>query len=94
MVARSIRGVNRPDADDGLDILSKIGGFEIGGIAGVILAACSNRVPVVVDGYISTAAALLASVFHPNVKDFLFSGQPVRCGRASGDVTRPLASNP
>ena len=73
MVARSIK-VNRPDADDGLDILSKIGGFEIGGIAGVILAACSNRVPVVVDGYISTAAALLASVFHPNVKDFLFSG--------------------
>ena len=72
MVTQSIK-VNRPNADDGLDVLSKIGGFEIGGIAGVILAACAHRVPVVVDGFISTAAALLASTFHPNVKCFLFS---------------------
>jgi len=73
MVARAIE-VNRPNPDDALDILSKLGGFEIGGIAGVILAACAHRVPVVVDGFISTAAAVLASKFHPNVKDFLFSG--------------------
>lgn len=71
-----VRGleVNRPDPSDPIDLLSKVGGFEIGGIAGVILAACANRVPVVVDGFISTAAALLASTFHPEVKNYLFSG--------------------
>lgn len=66
--------INRPDPDDPLDVLSKVGGFEIGGIAGIILAACAKRTPVVVDGFISTAAALLASRFHPEVKNYLFSG--------------------
>lgn len=66
--------VNQPDPEDPLDVLSKVGGFEIGGIAGMILAACASRVPVVVDGFISTAAALLASRFHPEVRNYLFSG--------------------
>jgi nicotinate-nucleotide--dimethylbenzimidazole phosphoribosyltransferase len=57
-----------------MDVLYKVGGFEIGGIAGVILAAGANRTPVVVDGFISTAAALLASRFNPEVKNYLFSG--------------------
>ena len=43
-----------------LDVLAKVGGFEIGGLAGVILAAAAHRVPVVIDGFISTAAALIA----------------------------------
>lgn len=73
VVARSLE-VNQPDPDDPLDVLSKVGGFEIGGIAGMILAGCANRTPVVVDGFISTAAALLASRFHPEVKNYLFSG--------------------
>ncbi len=73
VVARSLE-VNRPDPEDPLGVLAKVGGFEIGGIAGVILAACACRVPVVVDGFISTAAALLASRFHPAVKDYLFGG--------------------
>ena len=73
VVARSLE-VNRPDPDDPLDVLSKVGGFEIGGIAGMILAGCANRTPVVVDGFISTAAALLASRFHPEVRNYLFSG--------------------
>jgi nicotinate-nucleotide--dimethylbenzimidazole phosphoribosyltransferase len=73
VVARSLE-VNRPDPEDPLGVLAKVGGFEIGGIAGVILAACASRVPVVVDGFISTAAALLASRFHPAVKDYLFGG--------------------
>ncbi len=73
VVARALE-VNRPEPSDPVDILSKVGGFEIGGLAGVILAACALRVPVVVDGFISTAAALLASVFHPQVKNYLFSG--------------------
>jgi nicotinate-nucleotide--dimethylbenzimidazole phosphoribosyltransferase len=66
--------VNQPDPTDPLDVLAKVGGFEIGGITGVILAACAHRVPVVVDGFISTAGALLAAGLHPHVKDYLFSG--------------------
>ncbi|HMK36128.1 MAG TPA: nicotinate-nucleotide--dimethylbenzimidazole phosphoribosyltransferase [Desulfomonilaceae bacterium] len=73
VVARSL-SVNKPDREDPLDVLAKVGGFEIGGIAGVILAACAARTPVVVDGFISTAAALLASRFHPGVRDYLFAG--------------------
>lgn len=73
VVARAL-SVNRPNPDDPLDVLAKVGGFEIGGIAGVILGACAHRVPVMVDGFISTAAALLAAGFHPNVRDFLFGG--------------------
>lgn len=72
VVARALQ-VNRPDPFDPVDILAKVGGFEIGGITGVILAACAHRIPVVVDGFISTAAALLASTFHPEVTNYLFS---------------------
>jgi len=73
-MVQKILDVNRPNPDDPLDTLAKIGGFEIGGIAGVILAACASRTPVVIDGFISTAAALLAARFHPEVKNYLFSG--------------------
>jgi nicotinate-nucleotide--dimethylbenzimidazole phosphoribosyltransferase len=73
VVVRSLE-VNNPDPLDPLGVLAKVGGFEIGGIAGVILAACACRVPVIVDGFISTAAALLASRFHPDVIDYLFGG--------------------
>lgn len=65
--------VNRPDSKDGIDVLSKVGGFEIGGLAGVVLAAASKRVPVVIDGFISTAAALIAYVLEPKVKDYLIA---------------------
>jgi nicotinate-nucleotide--dimethylbenzimidazole phosphoribosyltransferase len=73
VVARSLE-VNRPDPADPLDVLAKVGGFEIGGIAGVILAACAAKTPVVVDGFISTAAALVAFGLHPEVRNYLFSG--------------------
>jgi len=73
VVTRAL-AVNRPDPTDPVDVLAKVGGFEIGGIAGVILAACAHRVPVVVDGFISTAGALLAAGLHLHVKDYLFSG--------------------
>jgi nicotinate-nucleotide--dimethylbenzimidazole phosphoribosyltransferase len=57
-----------------LDVLSRVGGFEIGGLAGVILGAASHRVAVVVDGYISGAAALIAAGLCPQVKDYLIAG--------------------
>jgi nicotinate-nucleotide--dimethylbenzimidazole phosphoribosyltransferase len=65
--------VNRPDPADPVDVLAKVGGFEIGGIAGLVLGCAATGIPVVVDGFISTAGALIASELHPNVKDYLFA---------------------
>ena len=57
--------VNRPDPADGLDTLAKVGGFEIGVLAGVMLAAAAGRCPLVVDGFIAGSAALIAGVIAP-----------------------------
>jgi nicotinate-nucleotide--dimethylbenzimidazole phosphoribosyltransferase len=65
--------VNRPDAHDGLDVLAKVGGFEIGGLAGVILGAAANRKPVIIDGFISTAAAMIAVRLAPAVRPYLIA---------------------
>jgi nicotinate-nucleotide--dimethylbenzimidazole phosphoribosyltransferase len=65
--------VNQPDPEEGLGVLAKVGGFEIGGLAGVILGAAANRVPVVVDGFISTAAAMIAVAIAPQVKPYLIA---------------------
>ena len=62
-----------PDPRDPIDILSKVGGFEIGGIAGLILGAAESRVPVVIDGVISTAGAVLAWMIEPRLADFMFA---------------------
>ena len=66
--------INQPEPADGLDVLSKIGGFEIGGIAGCILGAAYLKHPVVIDGFISTAGALIAHALCPTVTDYLFAG--------------------
>ncbi len=63
--------VNRPDPAQPLDVLAKVGGFEIGGLAGVMLAAAAHRIPVVIDGFISGAAALIATTLAPGLTDFL-----------------------
>jgi len=63
--------VNRPDPADPLDVLAKVGGLEIGGIAGVVLGAAAHRLPVVIDGFISGAGALIAAELAPQVKDYL-----------------------
>lgn len=65
--------INQPDPQDGLDVLAKIGGFEIGGLAGVMLGAAAHGKPVMVDGFISTAAAMLAVTIAPAVKPYLIS---------------------
>jgi nicotinate-nucleotide--dimethylbenzimidazole phosphoribosyltransferase len=73
--------VNQPEPSDTLDVLSKVGGFEIGGLAGVILAAAAHRIPVVIDGFISGAAALIAVGLSPLVKDYLIAAHAsVECG--------------
>jgi len=65
--------VNRPDPADPLDVLAKVGGLEIGGIAGVVLGAAAHRLPVVIDGFISGAGALVAAGLAPQVKDYLIA---------------------
>jgi nicotinate-nucleotide--dimethylbenzimidazole phosphoribosyltransferase len=72
---------NRPDPKDGMDVLAKVGGFELGGIAGLIIGAAAHRKPVVVDGFISTAGALIACRLEPFVRDYLiFAHQSVEPG--------------
>jgi nicotinate-nucleotide--dimethylbenzimidazole phosphoribosyltransferase len=80
-VINKILRVNSADKGDGLDILAKVGGFEIGGIAGVILGAAANRKPVLIDGFISTAGALIAYKIEPFIRDYLiFSHRSVEPG--------------
>jgi nicotinate-nucleotide--dimethylbenzimidazole phosphoribosyltransferase len=64
---------NQPDGRDAVDVLAKVGGFEIGGLAGVMLVGAAERVPVVIDGFIATAAALLAAAVAPAVGGVLFA---------------------
>jgi len=66
--------VNHPDPRQPLEVLAKVGGFEIGGLVGVMLGAAAHRIPVVVDGFISGAAALIATALSPKLKDFLIAG--------------------
>ncbi len=65
--------VNNPDPKDPLDVLSKVGGFEIGGLAGICLAAASKRVPVVIDGFIATAGALIAGEIARKARDYMIA---------------------
>ena len=65
--------LNEPDPSDPIDVLSKVGGAEIGGIAGLIIGAASKRIPVVIDGFISTAGALIAYCLEPKTMDYMFA---------------------
>ena len=94
-IIKKILKINSPNSRDGLDILAKVGGFEIGGIAGLILGAAAQRKPVLVDGFISTAGALIAYKIEPFVRDYLiFSHRSVEPGHRFMQemlgCTRPL----
>lgn len=65
--------INKPDPSDPIDVLSKVGGTEIGGIAGLIIGAAANKIPVIIDGFISTAGALIAYSLENKTKDYMFS---------------------
>jgi nicotinate-nucleotide--dimethylbenzimidazole phosphoribosyltransferase len=65
--------INSPDPADPLDVLSKVGGAEIAAITGLIIGAAARRVPVVIDGFISTAGALVAFELNHSVRDYLFA---------------------
>jgi nicotinate-nucleotide--dimethylbenzimidazole phosphoribosyltransferase len=70
-VVRQALAVNRPDPRDPLGVLAALGGFEIAGLVGVVLAGAARRVPVVLDGFIATAAALVAVRLHPAAGGYL-----------------------
>ena len=72
-IVRCALTVNKPDPNDGLDILSKVGGFEFGCIAGLILGAAARRILVILDGANTTAAALIAYALAPNCVHYLLA---------------------
>lgn len=92
VVAEGLR-VNRPNPSDGLDVLAKVGGFEIGGLAGLCLGAAARRTPVVMDGLITTAGALIAQALAPRVTDYLVAAhRSVECGHLA--ALRKLGREP
>ena len=72
VIERSI-DINNPDKNDPIDVLAKVGGFEIGGIAGVIIGAAYHNVPVIVDGFISSAGAVIAKALNPNSAGYMIA---------------------
>jgi nicotinate-nucleotide--dimethylbenzimidazole phosphoribosyltransferase len=72
VIKKALR-LNKPCPDDPIDVLSKVGGFEIGALTGIILAACAHKVPVVIDGFISGAAALIAYHIEPKTKSYMIA---------------------
>ena len=65
--------VNRPDGTDGLDVLAKVGGLELAGLAGVMLAGAAHRIPIILDGFIAGAAALAAVALKPEARHYLIA---------------------
>ncbi len=65
--------VNNPDRTNGIDVLARVGGYEISGLAGVIIGCAKRGFPVLIDGFITTAAALIAVTVAPSVKPFLIA---------------------
>lgn len=72
-VIRNGLHINQVDPEDPIGVLSKVGGFEIGGLAGLVIGAAANGIPVVCDGLISTAGALIACELAPGARKYLFA---------------------
>jgi nicotinate-nucleotide--dimethylbenzimidazole phosphoribosyltransferase len=85
--------VNHPDPEQPLDVLAKVGGFEIGGLVGVMLAAASHHIPIVIDGFISGAAALIATALSPRLKDYIIAAH-VSAEAGHGPLLRHLGMKP
>lgn len=80
-IIRRAIAVNKPDPQDALDVLAKVGGYEIAGIAGLVLGAALYRIPIVIDGFISTAGALIAAELNPACKGYIIAAhQSVELG--------------
>lgn len=80
-IIRKSISINKPVNSDPLDVLSKVGGFDIGGMAGCFIGAAYYRMPILIDGFISAASALLAYRLNPFVADYMF---PSHCSAEPG----------
>lgn len=93
IIEKAIR-LHKPDTSDPLDILTKIGGFEIAGMMGLFLGGAIYKIPVVIDGVISAAAAALACKLHPLCAEYLLashtSGEPAGVGLLSLTGAKPV----
>ena len=85
--------LNAPDVNDAVDVLRKVGGLDIAGLAGVFLGGAANRIPVLIDGFISSAAALVASRICPQAKEY-FLASHVSNEPAGAMVLDALELNP
>jgi nicotinate-nucleotide--dimethylbenzimidazole phosphoribosyltransferase len=84
---------NKPNAKDGLDVLAKVGGFEIGAMAGLIIGAAGQRKPVIIDGIASVAGAMIACSLEPFARDYLVcASQSVALGH--GPLLTKLQQKP
>lgn len=72
VIKRAIE-MNKPNADDPIDVLSKLGGFDIAGMAGLFLGGAVYRLPIIVDGMISACAAAVAAEICPICRDFMLA---------------------
>ena len=72
LISKALK-INKPNPRDPIDVLEKLGGFEIGGLVGLILAAAGEGIPVVIDGFITASAALIATEISPLSKEYLFA---------------------
>ncbi len=70
-IVRQAIAVNQPNADDGIDVLAKVGGYDLTGMTGTILGAASCGIPVVLDGFLSYASAIAACRIAPQAWDYL-----------------------
>ena len=70
--------INNPIKDDPIDVVSKVGGFDIAAMAGVFLGAAYYKIPVVIDGFISVVAALIAFRLNPKTRDYMFTSHGSR----------------
>lgn len=85
--------VNKPDKNDGLDVMAKLGGFELACITGIILGAAANKSFVVLDGFNTGAAALVANAIAPNCKDYLMASH-LAAEPAHGAILKKLNLHP
>ncbi len=72
-IIRRALEINNPDPADGLTVLTTVGGYEIGVLAGVMIGAAASGRPVVLDGFISSAAALIANLLAPAARDYMIA---------------------
>lgn len=92
VIRQAIR-LHQPDKKDGIDVLSKVGGLDLAGMTGVFLGGAIYQIPVVIDGFISAAAALTAAVICPTAKDYMLASH-VSAEPAAKEILKVLGKQP